>query len=91
MIYICKTQPFIDGNKRSATLFANHFLLSKGKGMIVVGKDLIKEFKENLLEYYEYDNEKNIIKFLKEKCIVKFDDNKTERTVIEDDENQEKI
>ena len=91
MIYICKTQPFIDGNKRSATLFANHLLLSKGKGMIVVGKDLIKEFKENLLEYYEYDNEKNIIKFLKEKCIVKFDDNKTERTVIEDDENQEKI
>lgn len=91
MIYICKTQPFIDGNKRSAMLFANHLLLSKGKGMIVVGKDLIKEFKENLLEYYEYDNEKNIIKFLKEKCIVKFDDNKTERTVIEDDENQEKI
>ena len=91
MIYICKTQPFIDGNKRSATLFANHFLLSKGKGMIVVGKDDIKEFKENLLEFYEYDNEKNLIKFLKEKCIVKFDDRKTERAVIEDDESQEKF
>ena len=78
MIYICKAQPFLDGNKRSATLFANHYLLSKGKGMIVVPKDKIKEFKENLLEYYEHNNEEKMIEFLKDNCLVTTDDKKLE-------------
>ncbi len=78
MIYICKAQPFLDGNKRSATLFANHYLLSKGKGMIVVPKDKIKGFKENLLEYYEHNNEEKMIEFLKDNCLVTTDDKKLE-------------
>ena len=63
-----KTQVFIDGNKRTAIIFANHYLISKGKGLLVVPYELVAEFKKLLISYYEdYDNE-SIKKFLKDNC-----------------------
>ena len=32
LLYVVKKQMFIDGNKRSSVIFANHYLISKGKG-----------------------------------------------------------
>ena len=63
-----KTQVFIDGNKRTAIIFANHYLISKGKGLLAVPFELVPEFKKLLTAYYEdYDTE-SIKQFLKEKC-----------------------
>lgn len=67
-LYVMKTQIFIDGNKRTGIIFANHYLISKGKGLLVVPYDLVSEFKKLLVLYYEGEDEKLIKEFLKEKC-----------------------
>ena len=68
LLYVMKKQIFLDGNKRSAVIFANHFLISNGKGLIVIPSEFVNEYKKLLIEYYETDNTENIIKFIKEKC-----------------------
>lgn len=67
-----KTQVFIDGNKRAAIIFANHYLISKGKGLLVVPFELVSEFKKLLIAYYEEHDTESIKLFLKEKCWRKF-------------------
>lgn len=67
-LYVMKTQIFIDGNKRTGIIFANHYLISKGKGLLVVPYNLVSEFKKMLVLYYEGKEEKLIKEFLKEKC-----------------------
>lgn len=67
-LYIMKTQVFIDGNKRTAIILANHYLVSKGKGILVVPYNKVSEFKKLLVAYYEGDCETEIKKFLKEEC-----------------------
>ena len=70
LLYIMKKQVFIDGNKRTAVIFSNHYLISKGKGIIVIPVELTEEFKSLLISYYEGNNEKQIKEFLKEKCYM---------------------
>lgn len=67
-LYCMKTQIFIDGNKRAAIIFANHFMISQGAGLMVVPERTVPEFKELLIAYYEGKDEAAIRKFLKEKC-----------------------
>ena len=71
-LYVMKTQIYIDGNKRTGIIFANHYLISKGKGLLVVPYDLVSEFKKLLVLYYEEKDEILIKNFLKEKCWRKF-------------------
>jgi len=71
LLYATKKQIFIDGNKRTGVIFANHFLISKGKGVIVVPVELVEEYSKLLISYYEGKNVREIKKFLKEKCYVK--------------------
>ena len=71
-LYVMKTQVYIDGNKRTAIIFANHYLISKSKGLLVVPFDLVNEFKKHLIAYYEGKDETSIKTFLKEKCWRKF-------------------
>ena len=71
-LFIMKTQVFIDGNKRTAIIFANHYLISSGKGLLVVPFELVSEFKKLLIAYYEDYDTKSIKVFLKEKCWRKF-------------------
>ena len=67
-LFVMKTQIFIDGNKRTAIIFANHYLISKGKGLLAVPFELVPEFKKLLIAYYkDYDTE-SIKLFLKERC-----------------------
>ena len=70
LLYIMKKQVFIDGNKRTAVIFSNHYLISRGKGIIVIPSELTEEFKSLLISYYEGNNEKQIKEFLKEKCYM---------------------
>ena len=67
-LYVMRTQVFIDGNKRTAVLFANHYLISRGLGLLVIPEREVPRFKKLLIEYYEKDDDKKISKFLKEKC-----------------------
>lgn len=71
-LYVMKTQVFLDGNKRTAVIFANHYLISKGQGLLVVPYNLVSEFKKMLVLYYEGEDIISIKKFLKENCWRKF-------------------
>lgn len=71
-LYVMKTQIFNDGNKRAAVIFANHYLISQGEGLIVIPEKEVPEFKRLLVDYYE-DKDTNTIKtFMKNKCWRKF-------------------
>ncbi len=71
-LYCMKTQIFNDGNKRTAVIFANHFLISQGQGLLVVPETLVPEFKRLLILFYEGKEVQAIRSFLKEKCWRKF-------------------
>lgn len=70
-MYVMKTQAFIDGNKRAAVIFANHYLISKGQGLLVVPEKYVPDFKKLLVEYYEGEPEAKIRDFLKDYCRLK--------------------
>lgn len=70
LLYTMKKQVFIDGNKRTAVIYSNHYLISKGKGIIAIPAELTVEFKDLLIPYYEGRDEKQIKKFIKEKCYM---------------------
>ena len=70
LLYTTKKQIFIDGNKRTAVIFANHYLISNGIGIIVIPSEKIEEFKILLIKYYEGKDEKKIKAFLKKECYM---------------------
>ena len=70
LLYVMKKQLFIDGNKRTAVIFANHYLISRGMGLIVIPAELVSEYKKLLIAYYE-NNDDTIKEFLKTKCLTK--------------------
>lgn len=67
--YTMKTQTFIDGNKRTAIIFGNHYLISHGLGLIVIPVKKIGKYKKLLIEYYE-DKSNQLIEFLKTECFI---------------------
>ena len=67
-MYCMKTQVFVDGNKRASVIFANHYMIAHGQGLLVIPEKEVPEFKKMLVKYYEGDEIKNISDFLKEKC-----------------------
>ena len=70
LLYTMKKQIYIDGNKRTSVIYSNHYLISKGKGVIAIPAELTEEFKNLLISYYEGKEEKNIKQFIKEKCYM---------------------
>lgn len=70
-LYVMKTQVFNDGNKRASIIFANHYLIKNGKGILVVPEDEVSNFKKLLINYYEGKDEKEIIDFMESKCVRK--------------------
>lgn len=71
LLFVVKTQAFIDGNKRTSVIFANHFLIGKGKGIIVIPVENVEEYKSLLIKYYETDDNTDIKKFLVNNCYFK--------------------
>lgn len=67
-LYCMKTQIFNDGNKRASVIFTNHYLISKGCGMIVIPESEVPEFKTLLVAYYEDKDNGEILEFMKTKC-----------------------
>lgn len=71
-LYCMKTQIFMDGNKRASVIFANHYLISRGQGFIVIPEKNVPDFKRLLVKYYEDDETEEINIFMKEKCWKNF-------------------
>lgn len=85
--YIARTQIFIDGNKRVAQLMANKVLIENDIGVFQVPIEYMNKFKDMLLRFYESNNDEEIIKFMKRKCIVRVD--KEEYDEVEDIDESE--
>ena len=67
-LYCMKTQIFNDGNKRASVIFANHYMISKGQGLIVIPESHVPEFKRLLVGYYEDHDNGEIAEFMRSKC-----------------------
>lgn len=67
-LYCMKTQIFNDGNKRVAVIFANHYLIGKATGLLVIPEKNVPEFKRLLVAYYEDRDIGEIVEFMKDKC-----------------------
>ena len=67
-LYVMKTQIFNDGNKRTAIIFANHYLVAHGAGLMVVPENIVPEFKQLLVRYYEDKDVNSIKDFLRNQC-----------------------
>ena len=67
-LYCMKTQIFNDGNKRAAVIFANHYLIGKAAGLLVIPEKNVPEFKSLLVAFYEDRDSGEIFEFMKEKC-----------------------
>ncbi len=71
-LYCMKTQVFNDGNKRSSVIFANHYLIGKGEGLLVIPEGDVSEFKQLLIAYYESRDEIQIREFMRKVCWRRF-------------------
>lgn len=71
MLYLMKRQVFIDGNKRTAVISANHLLVSKGFGLVSIPAEKTSEFKNLLIEYYEGKDTGDIVIFIKTHCFIR--------------------
>lgn len=67
--YVVRSQMFIDGNKRVAQLIANKVLIQNDIGIFQIPIEKLEEFKTLLIEFYETDNDTEIIDFMQMHCI----------------------
>jgi len=67
-LYCMRTQVFQDGNKRAAVIFANHYLISRGAGMLVIPEADVPQFRELLVAYYEGDRVDEMMDFMRTKA-----------------------
>ena len=67
-VYCMKSQIFLDGNKRASVIFANHYLISHGRGLLVIPENKVPEFKKLLVKYYEGEDLQVIASFMREYC-----------------------
>lgn len=70
MLFVQRSQIFLDGNKRTAIIFANHYLIANGVGLMYVPENKTNEYKKLLVEFYESGIKKNISSFIKDSCII---------------------
>ncbi|MDR2196533.1 MAG: Fic family protein [Coriobacteriales bacterium] len=78
--WLCKSQVFWDGNKRTAMLVANKVLIENGAGVLSVSLNNLATFSRLLHNFYEYDQKGALLAFLYDECIsgITFPDRKTD-------------
>lgn len=69
MLYIMRSQMFMDGNKRTAQITANKMMIEGGAGIITIPVDKQHEFTGLLIDFYESSDSSLISKFLYDNCI----------------------
>jgi len=68
LLYVMRRQIFLDGNKRTAVLAANHYLIARAAGLLIIPEPLVPDFKKLLVAYYESGDETMIGEFLRRQC-----------------------
>lgn len=69
--FICKKQIFNDGNKRTATLIANMYMIQNGFGILSIPVDKKLDFYNALTKFYDNDdNRKYLLSFLENYCLT---------------------
>lgn len=71
-LYCMKAQIFLDGNKRAAVIFANHYLIAHGMGFLVIPEKEVPAFKKLLISFYEGNPMDEITDFMKKRCWKSF-------------------
>ena len=69
MLYIMHSQLFWDGNKRTAILSANKYLILNGNGILLVKEEYVSGFNAKLTDLYDTNNPHELKKYLYENCI----------------------
>ena len=69
MLYIMRSQMFMDGNKRTAQLAANKIMISGGAGIISIPVDMQREFIALLVDFYETNQKDRISAFIYDNCV----------------------
>lgn len=72
-LYCMKAQIFLDGNKRTAVIFANHYLMSQGAGLLLLTEDNLTEFVSLLVKFYETGEKEELVRLFKDKFWCKVD------------------
>lgn len=70
MLYVMRTQMFSDGNKRVAQMAANQILIQNGKGVLKIPVEKNVEFFNLLVNYYETDNDVQLMDFLYKTSLI---------------------
>lgn len=69
MLYGMRSQLFWDGNKRTSTIIANKIMIENGVGIISVPEEFIMEFNKLLTNFYNTNEDSEIVEFLYQNCI----------------------
>ena len=77
--HVSKGQFFNDGNKRTATLISNLFMIQNGMGILSIPVEKKFEFYDALTSYYEDDGKKEALKqFFRKHCLTGTSDRNTD-------------
>ena len=69
-LWIMRSQPFKDGNKRVGTFAANKLLIESGRGLFNVPVEYDGTFKQLLVNYYESNNSDEICEWIRDNCLL---------------------
>lgn len=69
MLYAMRTQIFWDGNKRTAIIGVNMWLMQRGLGLITVTPEKFEQFNDLLSKFYETNDYTVIDNFVYENCL----------------------
>lgn len=73
MLAFMRQQIFWDGNKRTATLFANALLIEKGCGILEISELQMPEFNTKLSDFYRSGDDTDVATYLYQNCIFGID------------------
>ena len=73
MLAFMRQQIFWDGNKRTATLFANAMLIEKGCGILEISEHQMPEFNTKLSDFYRSGDDTDVATYLYQNCIFGID------------------
>jgi hypothetical protein len=73
MLAFMRQQIFWDGNKRTATLFANALLIEKGCGILEISELQMPEFNTKLSDFYRSGDDTGVATYLYQNCIFGID------------------
>lgn len=73
MLYCMRQQVFWDGNKRTATLFANGLMMAGGCGILEISEMQMPQFNEKLSAFYRTGDDTDISMFMYQNCISGID------------------